>query len=76
MPVEAGLTTEAPETVIDLTQTTTASDLRAVHVEAARLLVELDRQLKNPPDPRVMALAGHDEASPAVSTDHAGDRDG
>ena len=76
MPIEAGLTTEAPETVIDLTQTTTASDLRAVHVEAARLLVELDRQLNNPPDPRVMALAGNDEACPAVRTEHAGERDG
>ena len=62
--------------VIDLSQTTTASDLRAVHVEAARLPVELDRQLDNPPDPRVMALAGNDEASPAVSTEHAGDRVG
>ena len=58
-----------------MSQTTTASDLRAVHVEAARLLVELDRQLNNPPDPRVMALAGKNEAGPAAGSDHAADRD-
>ena len=61
--------------MIDLSVTTTAGDLRAVHVEAARLLVELDRQLNNLPDPRVMALAGIDEVSPAVITAH-GERDG
>ena len=75
MPVEAGLTTEAPGTVIDLSQTTTASDLRAVHVEAARLLVELDRQLNNLPDPRVIALAGKKEAGPAAGSDHTADED-
>jgi hypothetical protein len=74
MPIEAALTTEAPGTVIDLTQTTTASDLRAVHVEAARLLAELNRQLNNLPDPRVIALAGRDEAGPAGS-DHVADED-
>jgi hypothetical protein len=75
MPIEAALTTEAPGKVIDLTQTTTASDLRAVHVEAARLLAELNRQLNNLPDPRVIALAGRDEAGPAAGSDHAADED-
>ena len=75
MLIEAGPTTEAPGTVIDLSQTRTASDLRAVHIEAARLLVELDRQLNNPPAPRVIALAGNNEPSPAVSTEH-GEGDG
>ena len=75
MLTEAGLPTEAPGTVIDLSQTTTASDLRAVHVEAAKLLVELDRQLNNLPDPRVVALAGENEAGPAAGRDHSADED-
>ena len=68
MPGEAGLTTHAPEKVIDLTRTTTAGDLRAVHVEAAKLLIELDRELGHAPDQRVIALASHDKSKPTSGT--------
>ena len=68
MPREAGLTTDAPEKGIDSTRTTAAGDLRAVHVEAAKLLIELDRELGHAPDQRVIALASNDTSKPTAST--------
>lgn len=56
MPKDSGVTT-VPK-VVDLTRAETLGDLRAVHVEAARLLVELDRDLGRESDPRVLELAG------------------
>lgn len=63
VPKDSGVTT-VPK-VVDLTRAETLGDLRAVHVEAARLLVELDRDLGRESDPRVLELAAAADSRPA-----------